>query len=348
MKVLLAASDLSENGGIQRYNKFLLRAVSQGAGRAEVCELKGRGLLAKIAFILKLKIKLLFFRPDFIFCSHISFAPLILFFRRFFGFKWGIMAYGIEVWDIKEKSKIHSLEKADIIFSISNFTKSKIIGQFPQAENKITILPNPIDGEEFPMKEKPDYLLKRHNLKNKKIILTVARLSPLEKYKGYDKVIEGLPLVLSRFPEAKYVIVGEGGDRNRVEDLIKKMNLKDSVIMAGYVPDRELADYYNLCDVFAMPSKGEGFGFVFLEALSCGKPVVAGNSDGSRDAVLDGKLGLLVNPDDKKEIAEAIIKILEKSVPENILDGAHLRKSVLENYGVERFNQRIRDILSKI
>ncbi len=80
--------------------------------------------------------------------------------------------------------------------------------------------------------------------------------------------------------------------------------------LAGYIPEEELNDHYNLCDVFAMPSKGEGFGIVFLEAMACGKPVLAGNKDGSVDALLGGKLGALVDPDDVAQIAETLIAIL--------------------------------------
>ncbi len=342
------ASDLSGKGGIQRYNRFLLKVISEIPGKVRICELKRKNLFSKLIFILKLKIKLLFFRPDFVFCGHVNFAPSVRFFKRFFGYKYGVMAYGIDVWDIKERKKIRALREADRIFPISNYTKNKLLRQIPEIKNKSIILPNPIDGEKFLIKNKPDYLLERHNLRNVKIILTVARLSSEEKYKGYDQTIKSLPLVIAEVPEVKYVIVGEGDDKKRTENLIKEMNLENQVIMTGCVSDKELVDYYNLCDVFVMPSKGEGFGFVFLEALSCGKSVVVGNSDGSRDAVLDGKLGILVNPDSQEEIAEAIVRLIKKEAPASLLDGNFLRKSVLENYGLGRFKDRVRGILSNI
>jgi glycosyltransferase involved in cell wall biosynthesis len=97
-----------------------------------------------------------------------------------------------------------------------------------------------------------------------------------------------------------------------------------------------------------MPSKGEGFGIVFLEALACGKPVIAGNKDGSRDALLDGELGILVDPDNIDEIAETIVKVLKKDVPEKLLDGKYLRKRVLEVYGFDKFKERVRDLLRVI
>src|SRR5205085_8790504 len=108
----------------------------------------------------------------------------------------------------------------------------------------------------------------------------------------------------------RYILAGRGPDRGRIEALIRELELEECVILPGHIPEHELAGLYNLCDVFAMPSKGEGFGIVFLEALGCGKPVLAGNKDGSVDAVLDGELGALVDPDDIAQIEQTLIEIL--------------------------------------
>jgi glycosyltransferase involved in cell wall biosynthesis len=97
-----------------------------------------------------------------------------------------------------------------------------------------------------------------------------------------------------------------------------------------------------------MPSKGEGFGFVFIEALACGKPVIAGNSDGSRDALLDGELGILVNPENTKEITESIIKVLKKETSNKLLDGQYLRKRVLKVYGFDKFKERAKNLLYEL
>jgi glycosyltransferase involved in cell wall biosynthesis len=117
------------------------------------------------------------------------------------------------------------------------------------------------------------------------------------------------------------------------------------VILTGFIPDDELVFYYNLCDCFVMPSKCEGFGMVFLEALACGKPVIAGNKDGSVDAVLDGELGVLVDPDNKDQIKDAIVDILKREVPENLLDGEYLRKRVTQAYGFDKFKERLKGII---
>jgi len=120
------------------------------------------------------------------------------------------------------------------------------------------------------------------------------------------------------------------------------------VTLAGTVSDAELPDYYNLCDVFAMPSKGEGFGIVYLEALSCGKPVLAGNMDGSCDPLQHGQLGVLVNPDNTAEIAEALISILKRTYPLPILyRGDELRERTLKAFGPDRFFSEVKYLLDE-
>jgi glycosyltransferase involved in cell wall biosynthesis len=143
------------------------------------------------------------------------------------------------------------------------------------------------------------------------VILTVGRLSAAERYKGHDKIIRAMPAVLRTIPEAAYLIVGAGDDRLRLERLAADQCIGEIVRFAGAVAEAELADHFSIADLFAMPSKGEGFGIVFLEAAASGLPVIAGNGDGSRDALADGVIGRTVDPDDITALAEAMIAALE-------------------------------------
>ncbi|MBA7664368.1 GDP-mannose-dependent alpha-(1-6)-phosphatidylinositol monomannoside mannosyltransferase [subsurface metagenome] len=120
------------------------------------------------------------------------------------------------------------------------------------------------------------------------------------------------------------------------------------VILTGYVPDNKLVDYYNLCDVFVMPSKKEGFGIVFLEALACGKPVIAGNKDGSVDAILNGNLGALVDPDNLEQITESIINFFSGNLSDCFHDPEYLRATVLKHYGLEVFHRKAAKLLEQM
>ncbi len=131
-----------------------------------------------------------------------------------------------------------------------------------------------------------------------------------------------------------------------MEQLIQQLNLPHHVILAGFIPDSELCDHYNLCDVFAMPSKGEGFGIVYLEALACGKPTLGGNQDGAIDALCHGKLGALVNPDDVGAIAQTIIQILQGTYANPIMyQPEALRQQVIDIFGRKRFQQTLAEIM---
>ena len=116
--------------------------------------------------------------------------------------------------------------------------------------------------------------------------------------------------------------------------------------MTGFVSDEELCDHYNLCDVFAMPSKGEGFGIVYLEALACGKPVLAGNKDGAVDPLINGELGCLVDPDNLQEITDSLINILQKTYPNPLIyQPEKLRQKTIEKFGYVKFRQTLAKLL---
>lgn len=341
-KILYILSGLDEMGGISKYNRdFLDVLIKQGY----LVKIVSKGNNGKLFFALRTLWQAIFFNPDLIICSHVNFSPLC-YLASFLGKRYIVLSYGIDVWSITSKIKRRALKKAALVTAISNFTKEKIIDQIPQIKDRIPLVPNAIDGLSFYPKPKSGYLINRHNLtKEDKIILTVTRLDKRERYKGYYEVVNALPHILTKIPQAKYLLVGGGNDLANIQKHIREKKLEDSVIFAGYVSDNELIDYYNLSDVFVMPSKGEGFGFVFLEALACGKPVIAGNKDGSRDALLDGQLGILVNPDNIAGIARAIIRVLKKEMPAKLLDRHYLRKRVLEVYGFDKFRQRVKELI---
>jgi glycosyltransferase involved in cell wall biosynthesis len=205
-----------------------------------------------------------------------------------------------------------ALHHADRILAVSNYTRDRLLKEQNLDPHKIPILPNTFDHHLWKINQKPDYLLKRYRLdRQQPIILTVSRLSSDEPYKGYNKILDALPQIRALIPNIHYIIVGKGDDEPRLKEFIERHQLQDCVTLAGFIPDSELKDYYNLCDLFALPSKGEGFGIVYLEALACGKPILGGDRDGAIDALCQGKLGVLVNPDDLNAIAQTSIRILQ-------------------------------------
>lgn len=254
-----------------------------------------------------------------------------------------LIAHGVEVWDKLFFIKNIFLKKADQIIVVSSFTKNKVIEKHQIKDEKIKILHNTLDPFfHIPDKiEKPDYLLSRYKLnKDQKILLTLGRISNKEGQKGYDKVINILSEILIHNPNLVYVLAGkyDENEKSRVMKLVEEKKIKNNFILTGYIEDNELTDHYLLADIFVMPSTQEGFGIVFLEALACGLQVIAGNKDGSVDALLNGKLGKLVDPGNSKALLDAIVDLLKCHPVDQ-------RNLVFDNFAFEPYKKRLRKIL---
>jgi len=286
-------------------------------------------------------------KPDLIICGHINFSPLAYRISNLLNIPYWIIVHGIDVWNLKNIAKIDGLKHANKIISVSQYTTNRVVEEQGIDPAKIFLLPNTIDINQFQIYPKSINLLDRYKIsRDQLVILTVARLSQSEKYKGYDKILEALPKIIEKIPNIHYLLVGKGDDTDRIKDIIKNLGIQSSVTFTGFVSDEELCDYYNICDVFAMPSKKEGFGIVYLEAMACGKPCLGSNQDGAIDALAQGDLGVLVNPDDVDEIANTLIQILQKNYPHPLLyKPEQLRQAVIDRFGFEVFQQRLHQYL---
>jgi glycosyltransferase involved in cell wall biosynthesis len=226
-----------------------------------------------------------------------------------------LYAHGIEVWGPLASIRKKMLHKCDMVLAVSHFTKEKMMQQYNLNGDKINVINNCIDPY-LPLpasEEKDEALLQEYGFsKNDTILMTLTRLSSKELYKGYDHVLISLSHLKQRFPVIKYLIVGnyDAEEKKRLDEIIRQHSLQQHVVFTGYIPDEELAKHYHLADLYVMPSKKEGFGIVFIEAMYYGLPVIAGNKDGSADALLNGRLGILVDPDNQNEIDGAIEKII--------------------------------------
>lgn len=278
---------------------------------------------------------------DVIVCGHINLLPFAWFLKRFKkNAKLLLLIYGIDVWQPPKKFFIrYFLNRVDGVISISQITYERY-QHWSKTSNPFWILPNAIHLEKYGVGEKSEHLIKQHHLQNKKVMLSLGRLDARERYKGIDEVIEALPQLLTVNPNLVYMIVGDGTDRERLQQKAVDLNLRDYVIFAGKIGEKEKADYYRLADVFVMPSRGEGFGFVYLEAMACGIPVIASKIDGGREALQNGSLGMLVHPDHSNEIVFALNKLL--------LEGNRAIPGGLDYFSFTNFSHRLDKILLEL
>jgi glycosyltransferase involved in cell wall biosynthesis len=357
---LWTPSLFQEKGGIQQYSAFFLQALlslqpewnydvflkhDSKSTKTQIANLHFHGSgdypesLRTVAFISQIAGYGFWNSPNLIISTHLNFTIIAHQLKKSRGIPFWVVAHGIEAWDIQRSSLKNALHHADRILAVSQYTCDRLLKELHLDPQKICVLPNTFDANRFSVTAKPEHLLKKHSLKlNQPVLLTVARLSNAEQYKGYDKILMALPQIRQIFPDIHYLLVGKGDDRPRIEQLIAQLNLHDCVTLTGYIPDEELTHYYNLCDIFAMPSKGEGFGIVYLEAMACGKPVLAGNQDGAIDALRQGELGVLVNPEDENEIAHTVIQVLRRQYPHPLLYQPELlRQKVIAYFGFQNF-----------
>ena len=338
------------HGGIAQYNRDFLSALAESDGVGGVIVLprsaEGRPITPsrvqqlvpvqdRVRYVFASLSAVKNHRPNVIFCGHCFMAPLAAMIARFRGIPLWIQVHGVEAWDQLPSVYRRALEGATLITSVSRYSRRRLLQWVGIDPRRVKVLPNTV-GAEFRPGRKPEMLMDRYSVRGKKVLMTVSRLASEEKYKGHDRVIRALPGVLSKHNEAIYVIVGDGDDRPRIEALVQTSGLTDKVRFAGRVAPEELPDHYRLADLLVMPSTGEGFGIVFLEAMATGIPVIGGDRDGSMDPLADGVLGSIINPEkSENELASAICSILAD--PPNV-DSSR--------FNSESFNMHIRALIS--
>ncbi len=286
------------------------------------------------------------FQQDVIILGHLNLAMIGVLMKLFAPQKKLIViCHGIEVFSPVGGWKKKVLHLADHILAVSTFTKQQLISQQKLLEEKITVFPNTIDPFfQLPSQfSKPAYLLQRYGIAaDEKVIFTLTRLNSEEGYKGYDTLVNSLQLLVKKNIPFKYILAGKADatELHRMNLLIKELDLQDHVIMPGFLPNEEITDHYLLADVFAMPSKGEGFGIVYIEAMACGLQVIAGNKDGSTEALQFGKLGTLVDPDNEAALAEALVKVLGE-----VSEPLEVQQKMLQHFSFEKFKGRLKIVL---
>lgn len=301
-----------------------------------------------IIFVANILLKIFMEKPKLILSAHSNFSVLALLIKILFKIPYIVVAHGVEINPKLSKFQLMALNNSKKILSVSRWTQSKLL-KLGININKITIIGNTASEKTFHPNHSTKHLRNIYKIKsNDKIILTVARLNKIEKYKGYDLIIKTIAKLIKKFKNIKYLIVGSGDDIERIKILIQKLKLKKSVILCGFVPSTQLPSYYCLADIFALPSTGEGFGIVFLESMLSGTPVIGGNKDGSIDAINDGYLGKLVNPNKLSSIADAISSMLNKNGPKFWFVRSKLRRACLKLHGRDVFAKKIGFLMNNI
>lgn len=360
LRVLALVTDAyGGHGGIALYNRDLLQALCSFPGCARVVAIPRRmpnppepmpeklayldtavgGKLNYIATALRV------LRGDrghaLVVCGHINLMPLAWLVSRFLDVPLVLYIYGIDAWKPTRNLLANALAKrASCVVAISAVTAWRFRSWASSTTQKLLLLPNAIHADWYGPGAKSPALLERYRLEGKTVLMTLGRLVSAERYKGFDETLEVLPELIEVVPNVAYLIVGDGSDRERLAQKARALGVADRVVFAGNIAEAEKADHYRLADAYVMPSKGEGFGFVLLEAMACGIPVVASKLDGGREAVRDGQLGILVDPADQRQLKRAILEALAR--PKGIVPAG------LEHFSYPNFEARAHALFGQV
>jgi phosphatidylinositol alpha-1,6-mannosyltransferase len=342
----LTGAPLGENDICKNFQPKVYRRPGAYSGRAYLQKLRWGAAISEIMIRERPKIVQLS-------TAYEGFQGLWL--RRWLKLPFVIYAHGNEILDAMEKvgkKPLLALQIADRVLANSRFT-ANLVRETGVDPNRIEIVKLGCDVDHFqPLPVRMELRQKLLGSRDgDRVILTVGNLVAR---KGHDMIIRCLPKILKRIQDVTYLIVGDGPYRKQLEALAESMGLRDRVIFAGQISEKDLPDIYRLSDIFAMPSREildqcdvEGFGLVFLEANACAKPVVAGRSGGIPDAVENGITGLLVNPLDLEEIADAIKNLLlNKDLA--IRMGNQGRFRVVNEFSWAKTGKRVQEILETV
>ena len=258
-----------------------------------------------------------------------------------------ICTHGLEVWEPLSLVRRRALRNADLVLAPTDNTAEHVATQQDVPRERIRVLPWAVDPEfEALLLPTPRPALPME-FPQGRVILTVGRWSAAERYKGMDTLITTLPRLLTEWPTLQLVAVGEGDDQGWLEQIADGRGVRRHVHFLGGLSYAEIAACYQACEIFALPSRGEGFGLVYLEAMACGKPVIGGAHGGAPEVIEDGKTGYLVQHGDAGQLATSLETLLADPALAKQM-GARGRERVERDFRFSAFAKSLKKILREL
>lgn len=256
--------------------------------------------------------------------------------------RFAIFVHGIELAAARDGARARALLGAHRVLANSRFTAEQLCSQLPALGERIRVVPLCID----PQRTRAWQALEcgKGAAPREPAALIVGRMWAAERGKGHDELLAAWPAVRSRVPGAELWIVGGGDDVARLEAKRRELGLGDAVRFLGRVPDHELGSLYRRASVFAMPSRQEGFGLVWAEAMWWGVPCIGATADAAGQVILDGETGELVPYGDVAALESALVRLLSDPARASRMGEAGRRRA-REHFGYERFRKDLLEAL---
>ena len=293
----------------------------------------------KVRFVIQ-AMRLAMHNPQLIFAAHPNLAPTAIVMKTIArNARTMVGAHGIEVWQPLSSIRRVSFRRADLIMVPSTYTLERIAQAQRVPSSKMRKIPWPLDTEFLALSEFPPNFPAATSFPRGDVVLSVGRWSSTERYKGADLLIRAVVQLSDSFPGLQLVLAGPGDDIERLRNEAQHFGVSERVHFFPAISREELAALYSRSDVFALPSTGEGFGLVFLEAMAFGKAIVGADAGGIPDVVRHGREGLLVSP-----TVEAVSSALRRLLSDPLLRkemGMRGRDRVRTEFSFARFQQQL-------
>ena len=280
---------------------------------------------------------------DWMLYTHLSVARVQTFVPPPMRRPYAVFIHGIEAWRPLPPTTTDVLQGAALRVANSAFTATRVAAMHPGI-GPIVPCPLALSPEQLARVTATD--MNAADI-GAHAVLVVARMSSGERYKGHDELLEAWPAVLKTVPDARLVFVGDGDDVVRLREKASALGIGGSVMFPGFVSDADLIGFYRSAAAFAMPSRGEGFGLVYLEAMLHGVPCVAAVDDAAGEVVADGRTGFLIRQDDREALTDRLIRLLTDE-PLRRQMGAAGARHVEERFSYERFARHMLSLLDGV
>lgn len=377
MRTLVIAPDVNCTGGIGAYSLNIVQALAglYGTGAVGLSVLvASSGLVearryastaragdnrlsraGKLRFLVSTLDQCIRLRPEVVVCTHVNLSPVARLGSRLASGDYIVAAHGLEVWNPLSGLRQWGLLGSRLIVAVSEFTREQVVAVHGIQHDRTRSLRNVVAPRL--LETPPDHaFLERHSLVDRPYLLLVGRMATDERYKGHEVAIRAMVAVKETLPGAALVIAGGGDDQERLASLARALRVEKQVLFTGQITNSELAALYRGCRGLVMPCSleqrngrlvGEGFGIVFLEAAAFGKPAIAGKFGASSEAVVDGETGILVDPADVNDVAQAMIRLLvDRDFASSL--GACGRDRVLRDFSFAGFRSTLGSILNEV
>jgi len=263
------------------------------------------------------------------------------------GAKLAIVSHGVDAWHPLTRSRRRALLGADLALAPSEFTCEQLHIVQGVSRERIRRLPWALPPEFISNISAAKTVAPPAVSPGGRTILAVARWAASEGYKGADELIRAVAQIRQAIPELQLELAGDGDDLPRLRELAKSCGAAGNVHFMGELSNEELAECYSRAEIFALPSSGEGFGFVFLEAMALGKPVVAAAAGGATDVVRHDVNGLLVPPGDLPQLVSALERMLGDEKLRQRL-GKRGQEMAFADFSFSKFTGRVEDLLREL